>query len=158
MQTKGSFQTFDKSKHAIWLLTTNESLLATFSSLVSGTRLGCAGKAHAFCQDLTAPHFSPCLRFALDWSLLGGHVLDMSEKSRKEKTRGCCTWYFRGSFSQKDGSKCRMSQLAHIMSVTFPLEQMVNAKIQYEIPKPICLPYFWQYHASELQKNQDYHS
>lgn len=31
MQTKGSFQTFIKVKHAIWLLTTNESLLVTSS-------------------------------------------------------------------------------------------------------------------------------
>lgn len=66
----------------------------------------------------TCQHCASSPRAALDGGLLGGHVLDMSEKSRKEKTKGCCAWCFRVSFIQKDGSKRRMSQLARSMCLS----------------------------------------
>lgn len=57
MQTKSSFQTFTRSKQAIWLLTTNESLLVTSNLLYVWYKgLGPAGSGCGVCQDLTAAH------------------------------------------------------------------------------------------------------
>ena len=86
IQTNDSIQTFITSKPTIWLLTTNKSLAVTSSSPYVWYKAGLGWKGHAFCQDLTAlPSFCPCLSSALDWNSPGRHVLDMSEKSRKEK-------------------------------------------------------------------------
>lgn len=85
MQTKGSLQIFTRSKQAIWLLTTNDSLLLTSNSLYVWYKgLGHAGNAHAVCQNLTAIILlNPCLRFAPDFSVLEGHVLGMSENKKE---------------------------------------------------------------------------
>lgn len=57
MQAESSFQTFTRSKQAIWLLTTNESLLVTPSFLYVWYKgLGPTGSVCAVCQDVTEAH------------------------------------------------------------------------------------------------------
>lgn len=90
MQTKSSFQTFIRSKQAIWLLTTNESLLVTSSFLYVWYKgLGPASSVCAVCQDLTTAHSYSmpeiCPRPKLSRRACLRHV---QQKVEKEKQRG----------------------------------------------------------------------
>lgn len=79
MQSESSFQTFTRSKQAIWLLTTNESLLVTPSFLYvwyKGLVLLAVSVQSAKMSRKHTP--TPCLKSVLDRSFLEGDVLGMS--------------------------------------------------------------------------------
>lgn len=152
---QGFLPNIRQTEYAIWLLTTNDSLLVTSSSPYVCARLGWAAKAHVLCQDLTASYFQPrpqmCPRPEPSfWKDMSETRLKKAERKKQQQRqqqnlKGAVHDISGFPFSRRMDVNAERVHWNESIAVTFPLEQLADAKIPHHIPKLTCSPSLLQY-------------